>query len=87
MSEPPKRAFSITIQAGADTKECLLSDLHEIIDRIQSGASSEIMGGSTSGYHFKLIENPEMNHEAYMRKIYDHINEDKSHPDAVKLEE
>jgi hypothetical protein len=65
----PTRAHSITIIAGADTHEQLISVLHSIIFDLRRGSKRCASGAPESGYYFEYVIDPEMTHDRYFELI------------------
>lgn len=64
--QKPQRRFRLEITMDADS----MDELKSAFDNAEFSIFAEhrvqsVSGGCTSGYYFRLTENPEMTHEAY----------------------
>lgn len=66
--EAPKRAYSIEIEVGADTKQDLIGQIKEIIRRLEEGSIQGVTGGYSVGSHFKLTVDENMTHDKYFEQ-------------------
>lgn len=67
--EKPIRRFSVTIKAGGDTREALVSELRNIVTSIAQGGTGGYTGGPDSGSLHDLLELPEVTGESYMAAL------------------
>lgn len=65
----PIRRFSITIKAGGDTREALVSELRNIVSSIAKGGTGGYMGGPTAGSLHDLVERPGVTGESYLAAL------------------
>lgn len=68
-SQLPKRAHSITINAGGDTFEDLHLALKDIISKIEESIKSSVVGSPSFGYFFAYEVNVEMTRRKYAELI------------------
>lgn len=65
----PIRRFSITIKAGGDTREALVSELRNIVSSIANGGTGGYMGGPDAGSLHDLLELPGVTGESYLAAL------------------
>jgi len=65
-----KRAHSLALAIGADTKDDLVAELHHIAERVaRDDLTIGGMGGPSCGYTYAYHHDPDMTHDRYFELI------------------
>lgn len=68
----PDRAFTFSVEIGADTQEGVQDALIELADQMARGeleGGHGVSGGPTRGWMWAFKRNPEMTHERYFAEL------------------
>lgn len=75
-NDPPRRAVTIDLRMGADTKADLVASLYrlaEMIDRGDIRGPSGCSGGCTSGYSYEFTVADHPTHDEYIAKLNEYL--------------
>src|SRR5581483_7940282 len=71
---PPKRRYELTLTLGADDLKEIDHGLNEIARQIiYEHSRNSTSGGCGVGWHFEIVEHPEMTHEHYVTALHEYL--------------
>lgn len=67
---PPRRAFVLKLELGADTRDDMVKELEQIARRIlMDDMTTGVLGGPTTGYTYSLSVDETITHDDYFCAI------------------
>lgn len=77
----PRRAFTLTLEIGADTRDELVHALHDLAHRIERDEVSRGCWGSPSnGAVYELLVDESQTHDKYFEAINKYLEEKRESP-------
>ena len=78
----PRRAYELQIKIGADDRNALLANLHDIVTSIATERTiSSVSGGYSSSSFFELDIDETITHDAYFERLQAYLDEMKAPQD------
>lgn len=72
---PPNRRWTFTLELGGDERQDIIRALYAIGHHLEQGEgqATSTCGGPTSGWHYTLDEDPEMDHDTYFERVSEYL--------------